>query len=176
MAQRSARARSKLDKIAAANGTTGPHLPPRNPTAGHGGGARLGSGGLLTPSASSVSGSSTRNSQPPRIGKGALRSFFDAQGEKLRGRLAHANQRRDTDGATSFYVGLGGGVGLGHGSRSGGGGLSGLSSLSTIGEERVQVRRWEGNGSRGEYWDGGGQGKEVGLLCVGVPVDVLTRI
>lgn len=157
MAQRSARARSKLDKITAANGTAAPHPSQRRPALGHGA-ARLGSGGLLTPSASSVSGSSTRNSQPPpRIGKGALRSFFDAQGEKLRGRLAHGTQRRDTDGATSFYAGLGGGVGLGHGNRGGHGGLSGLG---TIGEERVQVRRWEGTGSRGENWDGGGQGKK----------------
>jgi len=176
MAQRSARARSKLDKITAANGSAAPHPSQRKPALGHGA-ARLGSGGLLTPSASSVSGSSTRNSQPPpRIGKGALRSFFDAQGEKLRGRLAHGNQRRDTDGATSFYAGLGGGVGLGHANRGGHGGLSGLG---TIGEERVQVRRWEGTGSRGENWDGGGQGKKVGsvvvlawrLRCVLTPAD-----
>ncbi|KAF8535511.1 hypothetical protein BDD12DRAFT_892605 [Trichophaea hybrida] len=162
MAQRSARARSKLDKITAANG--GPTSPQRErrPTFGGHGGARLGSGGLLTPSASSVSGSSTRNSlqlQPPqRIGKGALRSFFDAQGEKLRGRLP-GHQRKDTnDGTKSFYSGLGGGfTGMGHGN---GGGFGGLSGLSTIGEERVQVKRWEGSGSRGEPWHEGGKGKK----------------
>jgi hypothetical protein len=167
MAQRSARARSKLDKITAANG--GP--PPAAAVARkHGGGgiggglsfgARLGSGGLLTPSASSVSGSSTtRNSAPtPRnIAKGALRSFFDAQGEKLRGRLQTHHTKRENE-AGSFYAGLGGGV-----RAQGGQGFA--LGLGTIGEERVQVRRWEGHGSRGEGWDGGGEGKKVGCFVV----------
>jgi hypothetical protein len=173
MAQRSARARSKLDKITAQNGGPGlgsgglsPHGQ-RKPTFGGHGGARLGSGGLLTPSASSVSGSSTRNSlslvPPQRIGKGALRSFFDAQGEKLRGRLQPGHQRKESDGAMHFYAGLGGGMGLGHGSGNGG---FALGSLGTIGEERVQVRRWEGHGSWGESWDGGGKGKKV-CCCSG---------
>jgi hypothetical protein len=49
---------------------------------------------------------------------------------------------------------------MGHGN----GGFGGLIGLSTIGEERVQVKRWEGSGSRGELWDGGGKGKKVCLL------------
>lgn len=161
MAQRSARARSKLDKITAQS-DNGPRLPAfESSNQSSRGLARLGSGGLLTPSASSVSGSSTtRNSRPDtrppppqsppqRVGKGVLRSFFDAHSDKLRGRLAHTNPRKETEVSTSnYYSGLGGGLG------------PGLMNLRTIGEERIQIRRWDGSGGRGELWDGSGKGKK----------------
>ncbi|KAI5818063.1 hypothetical protein BZA77DRAFT_291978 [Pyronema omphalodes] len=170
MAQRSARARSKLDKITAANG--GPSHPNQNqqkdrrpgPGIGGLGGARLGSGGLLTPSASSISGSSSsrnslQSSPPQRISKGTLRSFFDAQSEKLRGRLTNGSQRKEGGdaGSTRFYTGLGGGLsGASHGS-AGSGGMAGIAAMA---EERIDLQRWEGSGSRGELWDGAGSGKK----------------
>jgi hypothetical protein len=106
-----------------------------------------------------------------RIGKGTLRSFFDAQGEKLRGRLAHHPRKDSSDGSQSssttrkegFYTGLGGGVG---GSRTTFGSLG--SGLGTIGEERIQMKRWEGGGSRGETWDGGGVERKVGSYLASV--------
>lgn len=159
MAQRSAAARNKLDKITSANseqaGNQNPARNARKQIPSVHGAARLGSGGLLTPSASSVSGSS-RNSlqlqQPQRVGKGSLRAFLEGKGEKLRRGFVHGHKREASDTARPFYTGLGGGVGSG----------SGLGSMSTIGEERLEVRKWEGGGSRGEAWNGGGKGKKVG--------------
>ncbi|KAI5803828.1 hypothetical protein EDC01DRAFT_472813 [Geopyxis carbonaria] len=156
MAQRSARARSKLDKISNANGpplSSADHQ--RRPGYGLGGGARLGSGGLLTPSASSVSGaSSSRNSlqlnSAPRVQKGTLRSFLEGQGEKIRRGFVHGHKREGSDNSGgNFYTGLGGGVGVG----------PGMGAMRTI-EEKVQVKRWEGSNSKGELWDGGGKGKK----------------
>lgn len=184
MAQRSARARVKLDKIssresfaqsgfsAASRQNSGSSSGKAAPHSANAGVARLGSGGLLTPSASSVSGSSRNSLQlaaPPRIGKGTLRSFLDAQGEKLRGRLAHSHRRdgstdhgppTTTSSSSSFYSGLGGGV-IGVGPP--GLGSLGLGGLGSIGEEKMIVKRWEGSGGKGEIWDGGGKGKKVRL-------------
>lgn len=125
---------------------------------GLGGGARLGSGGLLTPSASSVSGSSRNSLQlapPPRIGKSGWKSLFDVHGDRWKRGLGGGNKREGNGGA--FYSGLGGGL------------KDGLSSMSTIGEEKIQVKRWEGGGGRGEVWDGGGKGKKVSDDCVIMP-------
>jgi len=95
----------------------------------------------MTPSASSVSGSS-RNSlqyQSPKIRKSSLRRFFDSNSEKIRERLAVGG------GTAKKDVGFGLGFGLP------GGGL----------EEKVYVKRWEGGGRRGEVWDAGIKGKKV---------------
>lgn len=162
MAQRSATARSKLDKITHAKNQEHPTAHPsltrdsrQQKSSNINGGARLGSGGLLTPSASSVSGSSRTSLQlppPQRVTKGALRAFLEAKGEQIRRGLGHGHKREassELDGR--YYTGLGGGTGS---TRSRG-------SMSTIGEEKVEVKKWEGRGSRGEAWDGGGKGKKV---------------
>jgi len=134
MAQRSARARVKLDKISSGSAAPGESHARK-------GTAKPGAGGLMTPSASSVSGSS-RNSlqyQSPKIRKSSLRRFFDSNSEKIRERLAVGG------GTAKKDVGFGLGFGLP------GGGL----------EEKVYVKRWEGGGRRGEVWDAGIKGKKV---------------
>ncbi|KAL7265890.1 hypothetical protein RUND412_011579 [Rhizina undulata] len=85
MAQRSARARLKLDKIFENNTTPAPPARTKSVV------AKVGTGGLLPPSSSSVSGGSSRNSfqfnaAPSKINKGAIRSFFN-HSEKLIERL-----------------------------------------------------------------------------------------
>lgn len=100
----------------------------------------------MTPSTSSVSGSS-RNSlqyQSPKIRKSSLRRFFDSNSEKIRERLAVGG------GTAKKDLGFGLGFGLP------GGGL----------EEKVYVKRWEGGGRRGEVWDTGIKGKKVLFHCV----------
>lgn len=151
MAQRSARARVKLDKISSNGIPSSPTIisHPHSHRANKGV-AKIGSGGLITPSASSVSGSSRNSFQHsgPKIGKSSLRSFFDSHSEKIRGRLSSGGSLGKKDGAYGLGLGLGQGLGLG-------GGL--------FGEEKTVVKRWEGGGRRGELWDGGGRGRKVGF-------------
>lgn len=148
MAQRSARARVKLDKISASGSPSLPSTTSHSRT-GSKGVAKIGSGGLLTPSVSSVSGSSRGSIQlshsGPKIGKSALRSFFDSHSEKIRGRLSSGSGLGKKDVHQSGY-GLGLGLGLG----------GGMLSLG----EKIEVKRWEGGGRREELWEGGGQGRK----------------
>lgn len=146
MAQRSARARSKLDKISASGSPSSPSSPSTtsHSRTGSKGVAKIGSGGLLTPSVSSVSGSSRGSIQlshsGPKIGKSALRSFFDSHSEKIRGRLSSGSGLGKKDVHQSGYglgLGLGGGIG-----------------------EKIEVKRWEGGGRREELWEGGVQGRK----------------
>ncbi|KAL7268276.1 hypothetical protein RUND412_009109 [Rhizina undulata] len=141
MAQRSARARSKLDKISEKNTTPAP--PARTKS----GVAKVGTGGLLTPSSSSVSGGSSRNSfqfnaAPSKINKGAIRSFFD-HSEKIIGRIhvgAGAGGKKDPFGNGGVALGLGLGLGAA--------------------DEKPTIKKWEGGGSRGELWDGDLRGRK----------------
>lgn len=151
MAQRSARAREKLDKISAKGSSSSTISHPGSHSRASGKGvARIGAGGLITPSVSSVSGSSRNSFQlhsGPKIGKSSLRSFFDSHSEKIRGRLSNGGSlsKKDVHGS-GYGLGLGQGLGLGGG---------------FFGEERTIVKRWEGGGRRGELWDGGGKGRKV---------------
>lgn len=107
----------------------------------------------MTPSASSVSGSSITSSQrvtPQRVGKG-WKSLFQMNGDQWkRGVGLGTSKGKEEGGLGAFYTSIGGG-------------LHGMNSMSTIGEEKVQVKKWEGAG-RGETWDGFGKGKKVGFL------------
>lgn len=147
MAQRSARARVKLDKIS--NGPPSPAaLHPHSHSRTSKGISKTGAGGLITPSTSSGSGSSRGSFQQhssPKIGKSSLRSFFDSHSERFRGRLLNSSSLNKKD---NHGYGAQSGQGLGLG-----GGL--------FGEEKTVVKRWEGGGRRGEVWDGFGRGRKV---------------
>lgn len=155
MAQRSARARVKLDKISG-GAPTPPALHPHSHSwTPNKGVSKAGAGGLITPSTSSGSGSSRGSFQQhsgPKIGKSTLRSFFDSHSERLRGRLLHGSSLNKKDGHGGGYGAAAAGQGLGLG-----GGL--------FGEDKTVVKRWEGGGRRGEVWDGFGRGRKV---CVDI--------
>lgn len=147
MAQRSARARVKLDKIT--NGASSPAAShPHSHSRTSKGISKVGPGGLITPSTSSGSSrGSFQQHSGPKIGKSSLRSFFDSHSERFRGRLSNSGSIGKKD--CGYGVVLGQGLGLG-------GGL--------FGEEKTVVKRWEGGGRRGEVWDGFGRGRKVYLF------------
>ncbi|KAL7267436.1 hypothetical protein RUND412_009984, partial [Rhizina undulata] len=134
MAQRSARARSKLNKIFENNTTPAP--PARTKS----GVAKVGTDGLLPPSSSSISGGSSQNSfqfnaAPSKINKDAIRSFFDYS-EKIIERLhvgAGDGGKKDPFGNGDVALGLGLGLGAA--------------------DEKPTIKKWEGGGSRGKLWD-----------------------
>lgn len=153
MAQRSARARVKLDKIS--NGPASPAAlhPHSHSRTSNKGISKIGAGGLITPSTSSGSGSSRGSFQQhssPKIGKSSLRSFFDSHSERFRGRLLNSSSLNKKD---NHGYGAASGQGLGLG-----GGL--------FGEEKPVVKRWEGGGRRGEVWDGFGRGRKVFIIYI----------
>lgn len=163
MAQRSARARVKLDKISSVAPTPAASHPHSHSRTSNKGVSKAGAGGLITPSTSSGSGSSRGSFQQhssPKIGKSSLRSFFDSHSERLRGRLLHGSSLNKKDGHGGGY-GAAAGQGLGLG-----GGL--------FGEEKTVVKRWEGGGRRGEVWDGFGRGRKVCVNIIHIFVYILS--